>query len=114
MWRRDQPTEGRTPHWSGFTLRASDAKFSDPTQQMDDAMDFLKRYERELAVLATFPGVDTRDLDFGIEDRDVGIQGDVFPSELLLLMGRLNINLGISRFPRLLKDDAEQLRASER
>lgn len=60
-------------------MEASDANFNDPAQQMDDAIVFLERYENELATLAAFPGVDTCDLDFGIEDRDVAHQGDMFP-----------------------------------
>lgn len=85
---------------SGFNLTVSEAEFTDLDGQQADALAFLKKYERELELLAAFPGVQDVVLDFGIEDRDVAAQADYFSPELLGRMGRLNIGLVVSRYPR--------------
>lgn len=54
---------------SGFNLIVSEAEFSELNQQQVDALAFLRKYERELELLATFPDVQDVVLDFGIEDR---------------------------------------------
>ncbi len=100
IWRvRETPQQ--TLEWSGFVLTASEAEFDNIGQQIEDVIAFLHQHEANLALLATFPGVDERLLDLGIEDRDVAHQADYFPAELLRLAGNLNINLIISRYPRI-------------
>lgn len=85
---------------SGFNLIVSEAEFTELGQQQADARAFLRKYERELRLLAAFPGVEDIVLDFGIEDRDVAAQADYFPPELLRRMGLLQIGLVVSRYPR--------------
>ena len=96
----------RPSEWSGFTLTASEAGFDDVWQQINDAIEFLKQHEADLARIVAFSGVDECLLDFGVEDRDVIHQADYFPAELLRLAGNLNIGLRVSRYPRT-PDDAE-------
>jgi len=84
---------------SGFNLRVSEAEFSELDQQQADALAFLQQYERELGLLAAFPGVEDVVLDFGIEDRNVAAQVDSFPPELLRKMGALDIGLDVTRRP---------------
>lgn len=67
--------------------------------QQADALAFLQQYERELRLLAAFPGVQDIVLDFGIEDRDVVAQVDSFSPELLRRMGALDISLDMTRYP---------------
>ncbi len=92
-------------HWSGFIVTASEADFDDIDTQIIDSIAFLKRYDSELASLAECSGLETCDLDFGIQDRDVALQVDEFPADLLRLMGRFNIDLVVSRYPPLLSDE---------
>jgi hypothetical protein len=67
--------------------------------QIEDAIEFLSRNDRELKRLRDFPGLQRMDLDFPIEDRDVVYQRDAFPHKLLSLLGGLHIGLIVSRYP---------------
>lgn len=99
--RRGEPDFYGRPHQhSSFNAEVSEAGFEDPDQQIDDALAFVQQHETALTVLADFPGVDDRTLDFGIEDRGVAAQVDSFPHELLAALGRFRINLDVSRYPR--------------
>lgn len=77
---------------------ASEAGMDNVLQQIKDAIHFLKINHDELAKLQAFPGAETVCLDFGIEDRDVGLQCDRFPPELLRLAGNLGIGIEITRY----------------
>lgn len=81
----------------GFTMVASDAEMEEPPQQVRDAIEFLKANQVELEKLRHVPGV-TMCLDFGIADRDVVVQCDRFPPELLRLAGNLEIGIEISHY----------------
>jgi hypothetical protein len=61
------------------------------------AIAFLKANQVELEQL----GIERIDLDFGIQDRDVAVQGDYFPPELLRLAGNLNIGIEVTRYPQV-------------
>ena len=49
--------------------------------------------------LCTFPGVETVALDFGIERRDVAVQCDRLPEELIRLAGTLGLGIELSHYP---------------
>jgi hypothetical protein len=76
---------------------ASNAEMVDPAQQVLDAIEFLKANQVELEKLRHVQGV-TMCLDFGIADRDVVVQCDRFPPELLRLAGNLEIGIEISHY----------------
>ncbi len=82
---------------AGFTIAASNAEMEEPAQQVRDAIEFLKANQVELEKLRHVPGV-TMCLDFGIADRDVVVQCDRFPPELLRLAGNLEIGIEISHY----------------
>jgi hypothetical protein len=63
-------------------------------------MRFLWAHHKELSRLRDFPGNEGAMLDFPVEDRDVAVQTDMFPPELLAMMADLKIALTISRYPR--------------
>lgn len=84
---------------SGMNLSVSTREFSDLTGQIEDAIAFLSNNDKELRRLRGFPGVEGLLLDFPVEDRDVAAQCDTFPAQLLLILGNLNIDLAISRYP---------------
>ena len=69
-------------------------------QQIQDAITFLKRYQPELDELQKFLGVESVYLDFGVESRDVFVQTERFPPELLRLAGDLDIAIEVSRYCR--------------
>jgi hypothetical protein len=91
---------------SGFNSCASEADFDDLGTQIRDAIQFLTRHETELRRLRAFPGVEAVTLDFGIRWREVAVQKDTFPSELLCLAGALGMELTVSHYP--IADDDEQ------
>jgi hypothetical protein len=93
------------PRDPGFNLEVSRADFSDGARQVEDAIKFLTQHSAELQRLRTFAGVEGIELDFAIEDREVSVQTDRFPSQLLQLMGSRGIDIAISRYPRA--DDSE-------
>jgi hypothetical protein len=84
---------------AGFTLRVSGAGSDDLAGQVRDAIAFLDQFEEELRRLGRFPGVEEVSLGFGIAWRDVAVQTDTFPPELLWRAGALDIALDVSRRP---------------
>ena len=82
-----------------MNVSVSTREVSDLRGQIEDAIEFLSKNDRELKRLRDFPGLQRMDLDFPIEDRDVVYQRDAFPHKLLSLLGRLRIGLIVSRYP---------------
>jgi hypothetical protein len=89
----------RTSEYSGMNVSVSTHEVSDLRGQIQDAIEFLSKNDRELKRLRDFPGLQRMDLDFPIEDRDVVYQRDAFPHKLLSLLGTLRIGLIVSRYP---------------
>ena len=89
----------RVEERSGMNLSVSEREFSDLPGQIEDAVRFLKQNAKELERLRDFQGVERIALDFPVQDRDVAVQRDTFPPELMSLMGTLRISLAISRYP---------------
>src|SRR5579862_2165527 len=67
---------------SGFQVDVSKV-YGELPGQVRDAIAFLHAHQVELARLAAYPGVDNRRLDFGYTRRDVAVQCDYLPPELL-------------------------------
>jgi|SRR5215471_16438854 len=91
--------DGRRHEQSGVHVVVSDAGFDDFPRQVAEATAFLTTHERELRRLSAFPGVEPMVLDFGIARRDVPIQCDRLPSDLLQLAGALAIDIELSQYP---------------
>jgi hypothetical protein len=90
--------DGRPWECSGFKIDVSAVR-GQLAAQCNDAIKFLTSNKDELARLCAFPGVDNRRLDFGYDRRDVAVQCDYLPAELLLLAGSLNIGIELSLYP---------------
>jgi hypothetical protein len=67
--------------------------------QVKDAIVFLQKHQSEIARLAGFPGVEGRTLDFGYHNRNVFVQCDYLPPELLVLAGSLGVGIELSLYP---------------
>jgi hypothetical protein len=89
----------RTSQAASMSITVGRGEFSDWDRQIEDAIEFLTANEKELKRLRDFPGLERMFLDFPIENRDTVFQSDTFPSQLLLLLGKLNIGLVVSRYP---------------
>ena len=84
---------------SGIHVIASCAEFSDFSRQVDEAMQFLRVEADPLRRLCTFPGVEDITLDFGAEWRDVVVQCDHLPPELVRQAGLLGLGIELSHYP---------------
>jgi hypothetical protein len=101
IWRKGERRLAQRVHGgSGFSMVASQADMSNLKQQVEDAIAFLKANQGELEQLQNFLGVERMCLDFGIEDRDVAVQCDYFPPELLRVAGNLNVGIEVTRYPQ--------------
>jgi hypothetical protein len=84
---------------TGLNVVASDADFDEFQTQVRDAIVFLKANGSEIRRLVRFAGVEDVGLDFAISRRDVFVQCDCFPAELVRLAGECGISLEQSHYP---------------
>ena len=90
----------RGPHKrSAVHIDVSDAPFSDLSQQIADAVAFLDRNADAIAAAARFPGVQDARLDFGVEAKDVAIDSNYLPPDLLRRAGELGVGIELSMYP---------------
>ena len=82
---------------SSVNVTVSNADFADCQSQVDDAIAFLRQNKEKLLLLNAV----TATLDFGVELRDVAVQTEMFPAELLRLAGGLSIGIEVSIYPRM-------------
>lgn len=90
---------GRRHEQSGIHIFVSDADFSDFSRQVVEATEFLRREVEQIARIRAFQGVESVTLDFGIERRDVAVQCDYLPAELIGLAGTLGLGIELSQYP---------------
>ena len=98
VFRNRQP-HGRTHEKSGVHISASDADFNDFPLQVEESIQFLRDEAEQIRRLVAWPGVDGGTLDFGIERRDVLVQCDCLPPELVRLAGELGLGIELSQYP---------------
>ena len=84
---------------SGLNIDVSDADFDNLKQQIDDTIRFFKEHEAELSKLRDSLGLEHMCVDFGAEIYPPGWSWFSFPHELLLLAGKLRIDLDLSVYP---------------
>lgn len=103
-WEKDAPRlstkpDGKKNTNSGATFVVSDAEFDDFEQQKYNAIDFLKRNKHQIQEILNFSGIEGAVLDFGIYWRNVPVQCDHFPAELVKLAGELGLGLELTQYP---------------
>ena len=79
-------------------FEVSEAGFGDFTAQIKDSISFLQRHLADVKLMISEPGT-SGVLDFAIEWRDVAVQVDNFPVELVREVGNLGLALEISHYP---------------
>jgi hypothetical protein len=92
----ERKTEGEFNSDSGFAIEVSKADFDKLAVQIEDAINFLKVNQQSLTIVGKAPGKDYYLLDFAFHKRDVAVQYDYFPAELLRLAGNLGIGIELS------------------
>jgi hypothetical protein len=90
-------------HDNGCYFDASKAEFDNLNKQISDSIRFLKKNFKHFKSLSKY-GIKQNDqavLDFGIESRlkkNIVVQSDRFPSELLLICGELGFAIELSQY----------------
>jgi hypothetical protein len=90
---------GRRHEWSGIHVTASNADFQDFPRQVEEATMFLRAEFEQVRRLRDFPGVEDVTLDFGIARRNVVLQCDRLPPELVCVAGSLGLGIELSQYP---------------
>jgi hypothetical protein len=92
------PALDQASRTSGFNVTISDAGVGDLATQIEEAIAFLDEHEDELRRLGRFEGVEEVEIDFAVEWRDLSVQTDWFPPELLWRAGALDIALRVTHY----------------
>jgi hypothetical protein len=92
---------------SGLSISASDADFHEFPRQVSECIAFLHQETEQLRRLTEWPGVEEAALDFGILRRDVFVQCDYFPSELVRLAGELGLGIELTQYPISAPDESQ-------
>lgn len=102
VWRRGVPRSSRPNSrpavTSGLTLVVSDAEFEDLEQQAD-AIQFLRAHSSILKNMSEVAGVEHATVDFGIAMRDVVVQSDHFPADLIAALAVAGCGMELTQFP---------------
>jgi len=83
---------------SGAHYCLSEADFNEFELQKEDVIKYLIKNEDKMKAIQQLSGVDDLYLDFGIEQRDVAIQSDYLPPELIQLAGKFGLGIRMSQF----------------
>jgi len=92
----ERKSENRSWSSSGFTVVVSDASGDDWVQQIQDAIEFLREHNDEVARLMKFEDLESVDLDFAVNRKNGFLQSSHLPPALLTLAGTLAIGIEIS------------------
>ena len=91
---------------SGAHYCLSEADFNEFEQQKEDVIKYLIQNEDKMKAIQQLSGLDDVYLDFGIEQRDVAIQSDYLPSELIQLAGKFGLGIRMSQFSPCEEEEA--------
>lgn len=95
----DSQPHGRRHEHSWVHVSASDADFDEFPRQAAEAAAFLRAEFEQVRRLCEWPGVEGVSLDFGVQRRNVAVQCDVFPAELVRVAGSLGLAIELSQYP---------------
>ncbi len=99
VWHKGEPLyprtkpQGKKLPTSGFNCEVSRKGFGSLNGQINDAVRFLHKWQREILKLTRYPGVEEACLKFGIWKRDVVCQGTAFPPEIIQAAGRAGVGI---------------------
>ena len=110
IWRRGQKrwlSSNGVSDVSGFNLGVSNASWNNLQKQIKETLRFLKKYKNEVMRLRQYPGVESLELDFPINNRmdrkRVYSQCDYLTKELIHKAGQFPLSIEISRYPHRIK-----------
>ena len=91
---------------SGGNYVVSDAEFEEFAQQKQDAFEYLMHNKTQIRQIMSLSGAQGT-LDFGIIWRDVAVQCDHFPAELIRIAGELGLAIELTQYPPSEDEDDE-------
>ena len=80
-------------------MDVSDADFADLPKQIADAIRFLQTNAETIRAAVRFVGVERATLDFAVESKDVMIDSNYLPPQLLQIAGELGVGIELSMYP---------------
>lgn len=104
--------DGRKHKQSGVHVVASDADLGELPRQIAEATAFLRAEAGQVRRLCEWPGVEGVTLDFGVERRDVAVQCDFLPPDLVRLTGSLGLGIELSQYPAAGEEEDAEPRAA--
>ncbi|MRR56813.1 MAG: hypothetical protein EG824_01155 [Deltaproteobacteria bacterium] len=104
LWRKGEKrfpksATSRINQSSGVRVVASEADFSQLSEQIEEASSFLCQNLEQVKFLASFCGIESAVLDFGAEIYPPGWASFTFPAPLLTLAGEAGVSLCLSVYP---------------
>jgi len=84
---------------STLHVDVSDADFADLPKQIADAIRFLQTNAETIRAAVRFVGVERATLDFAVESKDVMIDSNYLPPQLLQIAGELGVGIELSMYP---------------
>jgi hypothetical protein len=104
FWKKGQPkssvkSDGEKHKNSGVTYLTSNAEFENFELQVKESINYLAENVDKIKSILSFPDIDFAVLDFGIVWRDVAIQSDYFPPDLVKIAGELGLGIELSQYP---------------
>jgi hypothetical protein len=95
--------EGNRLDYSRLSVQPSKADFNNLKKQIADSIRYLKKHKHKLSLIRKTKGIDFAILDFGInlriDKKEILLQSDRFPNELLKLAGELGLGIELSIYP---------------
>ena len=85
--------------YSGVGIKVSFADMNEFKQQLDDALIFFKEHETLIKELVQFKGVESVNLDFGVETKPPFWSSYTIPPELSFIVGKLGVSVCVSTYP---------------
>ena len=109
VFRKGEPRSKAKPNGkkneiSSINISVSKADFTQVNKQIADAIKFLQKNKTEIRGLTQSLGVDNSELDFGIVKRNVAVQTDCLPPDLISLAGNLGLGISMTLYPNIDKE----------
>jgi len=113
VWHKGEPRltskpKGKKRLHSGASFVASGAEMTEFNLQVEESIQFLEEFKKEIEIMVAYPGVEEARLDFGINLRDAFINSDYLPPKILALAGNLNIAIELSHYPPCNDETSEE------
>ena len=95
--------EGKKIEYSGLIFTVSNAKHSDLKGQIKETAEFLEQHKKYLERLPDYSEIEDIVIDFSfnsrIDRKNVEVQFDYFPADLIKLAGNFNMALWLTQWP---------------